>query len=80
MDQAPAAIEFAISRDKAATPWHYVSCMYIYRTLVQRCTQLCIYDITLHGSHVYRVPWAVTVYWCGLATAGVICYVMILPF
>ena len=51
--------------------------MYIYRTLVQRCTQLCIYDITLHGSHVYRVPWAVTVYWCGLATAGVICYVML---
>ena len=28
------------------------------------------------SNHVYRVPWAVAVYWCGLASAGVSCYVM----
>ena len=26
---------------------------------------------------MYRVPWAVTVFWCGLAAAGVLCYVML---
>ena len=29
------------------------------------------------SSHVYRVPWAVTVFWCGLAAAGFLCYVML---
>ena len=31
----------------------------------------------VHASHVYRVPWAVTVFWCGLAAAGFLCYVML---
>ena len=51
----------------------------VWRQLLRCCMRLCASVVTWAppSSHVYRVPWAVTVFWCGLATAGVLCFVML---